>query len=419
MTPTMRALVGLVVCAGLVASLALTEETRPNFVLLISDDASWAHYGFMEHPEASADTPHLDTLANQGMQFDVLHLTATMCRPSAAGIVTGRYCRDVQTIGGKKLDWDNQALIPKRLRDAGYDTFLGGKFTLHDSPLTQYGFTHLDEFGEAHRNRFGITHDPSSLYEFIEAHKQKPNEPKPKPFFVWYFVHTPHRPWNAPEEFNIDNPDPKLERYLPMMSWLDSMVEGLLDALGDDPDTGLIQNTMILYLTDNGGFLKQSKGRFTENGFRTPLLVSYPAAGWTPRRYRDGSELVHAVDLLPTILDYAGAWDPDDPELQLLEGRSLRPLLEGNLQGWDRNYLFGHVCHSSGAGGNERYLRTKDGLMFTMNKRGKQALFNVGGNRLEPTKENLADYPVEAKEWCRALSEWWCRDDAACLALCP
>ena len=74
------------------------DPSRPNIVLIISDDLGWNYYGFMDHPVVK--TPNLDRLANEGVLFDVGHLTASKCKPSVAGILTGRYCRDLEITGG-------------------------------------------------------------------------------------------------------------------------------------------------------------------------------------------------------------------------------------------------------------------------------------------------------------------------------
>jgi uncharacterized sulfatase len=212
----------------------------------------------------------------------------------------------------------NSLMLPKALTEAGYLTFQTGK--LWNGTFKDFGFTHgmtntAGRHGDAGLDigRKGM----QPIYDFIETAKSEN-----KPFFIWhapFLPHTPHNP--SPKrlaKYKGKGPTPAAEKYFAMVDWLDETT-GELDQYLEK--NGLKENTVILYLADNGwdaarGY-KANRAKLSpyEIGIRTPMFVR-----WTEKLKptRDNSTLAHVIDFAPTILDITGAKKPDDlPGLNL------------------------------------------------------------------------------------------------------
>jgi len=349
----------------------------------------------MGHP--SIQTPHMNALVQGGVLFPVTHNVASTCIPSLEGILTGRYQKDWGTGNNYRPAY---LTIPIALRAAGYMSYGAGKF------WSGYRETGFDQWLEHGRDEIGRdTMQP--IYDFIDA--QRAASPT-RPFFVWYAPHLPHKPLNPPERFlhlydgqtdipgvsgvtELDSPGERL-KYAGNISWLDDTVGQLVGFL---EARGLRNNTLLLYVSDNGWGLPHSKNNFSQNGFRTVLWANLPGEVVSGMR-RD--ELVHTIDILPTLIDYAGLSIPSN-----LEGKSLRSLLEGKHVPW-RQYLFGmnfdaatthELVHS-------RYLITTDGLEFFSEQ---NQLFDLTTDPNETT--NLigdSRYAARLPAFRQALDAW-------------
>lgn len=335
---------------GLLLGLACGGEAPPaprppNIVLIVADDQGYTDYGFMGSEWVK--TPQLDRLAATGTVFPNARVTASICRPTLMSLLTGL----------DPIQWDQELLtgrlaspgysgaelirrvdtLPRLLQQRGYVSFQGGKYW--EGTFEAAGFTH----GMTDRQDDALT--PSGgpglalgietmqpVYDFIDAHTDEP-------FLIWFAPKLPHVPHKPPGEYRRLYANSGLNNaarlYYGMCSWFDALAGDLLAHLDAK---GLRENTIVVFLADNGWdqppekefrpwrhdiLLGGPKGKDSpyELGLRTPLVVSWPgtlAAG------RVSPELVSVLDLMPTLLDYAGLAKPEGRI-----GQSLRPLLEG------------------------------------------------------------------------------------------
>jgi arylsulfatase A-like enzyme len=432
----------LVACA---CAPAEPPRERPNIVLVLSDDQDRTHLGFAGHPVAR--TPALDRWAAQGTVFRNGH-TAPRCRPTLAGLLTGRLPHQTGVtanqldapLGARALEES----LPALLERAGYATYAEGKYWEGDPRAAGFGHGPLRAEGERFLNEDGFVREgQDELFRFLDSVGDRP-------FFVWYAPQLPHEPRTPPERFT-DALDP---RRLPvptwvreedrrdfvvqelislgMVSWLD---EGLSELQAKLASLGLERDTLVVFLIDNGWANgAASKGTPYERGVSTPFLFHAP--GWIePGRVRD--ELVSFVDVMPTLLDFAGVEAPEG-----YAGRSLRPLLEGEATE-ERAFLAGACYPVATTGPPEgeayalyardarwkyvRWLRDvraadNDALLhithrfvpFPAHARGEEELFDLAADPNE--RVDLAGDPARAQELARlretALA-WWRRTGGA------
>jgi arylsulfatase A-like enzyme len=359
----------------LLAALLLScsdPEPRPNLVILFSDDAGYADFGF--HGSEVIRTPHLDRLAASGVMFTSGYVTASVCSPSRAGLMTGRY----QQRFGHELNLPGVAdpAVPDSVRglpltertiadvlsENGYATGLIGKWHLGLEDLfhpTRRGFdeffgmrkgsgpyfTGTNETIEAGTN---LVHADSLDYltdefgeravDFIARHRDEP-------FFLFLSFTTPHTPMHAREDY-LEEDGPRFQtpvraKYSSMMRSLDDNVGKVLQAL---ETMGLRGNTLVLFANDNGGAmpyngslnspLRGAKGTALEGGNRVAYLLSWPAVIEEGRVFEAP---VSTLDVLPTFLAAAGIDLPGDREF---DGVDLVPYLDGSVDGVPHDTLF-------------------------------------------------------------------------------
>lgn len=331
------------------------SATPPNIVLIISDDHAWADYSFMGHPHIH--TPNLDRLAEQSLTFPRGYVPSSLCCPSLASIITGLYPHrhrvtsndppippGVKPAGFQKTEAFGEgreimnrhleavSTLPRLLAQKGYLSLQTGKWW--QGHFSRGGFTHGMTQGSRHGDD-GLDIGRKTLrpiYDFIATARQDG-----KPFMVWYAPMLPHSPHNPPErlleKYKGKTPSIHVARYWAMVEWFDETVGDLLDFL-DRED--LSENTLVVYVTDNGwiqkpdgpGFAPKCKQSPYDGGVRTPIMIRWPA-GVTPRR---SEALAMSIDLVPTLLAAAGIRAPKElPGINLLNRRALarRPAIFG------------------------------------------------------------------------------------------
>ena len=313
------------------------ESGKPNVILIISDDHGFNDYGFMGHEVVK--TPHLDRIASESLLY-ARGYVMPVCSPSLACLLTGKMPgangitgNDLSGAKGKRGHRDalrkqllgNSLTLPKAVTEAGYLTFQTGK--LWNATYQQVGFTHgmtdtAGRHGDAGLDigRKGM----KPVYDFIETAKAEK-----KPFFIWHAPLMPHDPHTPPErifsKYKGKGPTPAAEKYLAMVEWFDETC-GELDAYLEN--NGLKENTVILYLADNGwdsanGYKgKRAKLSPYELGIRTPMFVRWPGK---VEPARDDETLAHVIDFAPTILAITGAKNPGDlPGLNLTDRDAMK-----------------------------------------------------------------------------------------------
>ncbi|MGK0187126.1 MAG: arylsulfatase A-like enzyme [Verrucomicrobiales bacterium] len=322
----------------------MATESKPNIVLIVSDDQGWRDYGFMG--SKVVETPHLDRLASQSLIFERGYVPAPLCRPSLASILTGLYPHQHGNCGNDvdpkyrigsdrplRAAFHKHPSMVKALVDRGYVAFQSGKWwegSWKDGGFTD-GMTHGDpKKGGRHGDqglrigRDGI----KPIADFIDAAVTDQ-----KPFFVWYAPFLPHTPHDPPEalfkKYHTDGRSIHAAKYYAMCEWFDQTCG---DLLGQLAKKNLTRNTLVLYVCDNGWAPREadeslpdmwakriaprSKGSPFENGIRTPIMVSWPGVV-TPARDQN---LASSLDLFPTIAKATGCALPDAlPGIDLLD----------------------------------------------------------------------------------------------------
>jgi len=318
----------------------LDPGLQPNFVLILADDMAWDDLGAFGNK--SVRTPNLDRLAAEGMAFEQAFLTTSSCSPSRASILTGRYPHQTDA---EQLHWpvpESQLTFVQQLRTAGYWTAAAGKWHL----------------GEAMRDRFDVVREVdtsgfqlpanaaanadagfvetssgvarSGCSEWVPLLRDRPTD---KPFFLWLAAVDPHRPYDegiienphSPEDVVLPpyHPDTPLvrrdyARYYDEITRLDRFIGAVLDELTEQV---VVENTLVMFLSDNGRPFPRDKTTLYDSGIRTPLIIRWPAVVEAGSRC---TQLVSSVDIASTFLGIAGI----KPGPRFV-GKDFTPLLKG------------------------------------------------------------------------------------------
>lgn len=344
------------------------EETQtlapPNILMIVVDDL-----GYNDTSAINANgipTPHIAELARQGVTFR-RHYADSTCTPSRVAMLTGRH---PERSGFRPVGIEipaEHSTIAQQLSAVGYSTYLTGKWHAgeeqgrawpqHKGFPQWFGFLNqwelsgevtLDGKGGLQRptyrnpmlRRNGGTLEPHEghLTDILTEHtlaKLKQFQSQGTPWFLYHAFLAPHHPIQPSEHYKSQFPDSPEGEYMALVTQLDDAVGKILNAIEEE-------NTLVIFVSDNGGTNKQrdnnfpffgKKGDNYEGAFRTPLIVSWP--GVTPQgQFID--DTVMNVDLYPTLLAAAHAEIPTD-----LDGQNLLPLmqkgarLEPRDRGWE------------------------------------------------------------------------------------
>ena len=275
------------------------DTSPPNFVFILTDDISAEDLSI--YGNQSIDTPNLQRLAMMGLVFDNAYLTTSSCSPSRISMITGRYPHNT---GAPEIHVElpsSQKNFVQELKKAGYHTVLSGKN--HMAPPNQLGFL---EYSDS---------KPAGSENWL-SHLQ--NRPKNQPFFFWLASHDAHRDWQVNDKartylptqvevqpYMYEGPLTRedLTGYYHEISRLDHYVGVVLDELEAQ---GILDNTYLIFLTDNGRPFPRSKTYLYKNGIQTPLVIAGPKVN----KGRTNS-LVSAIDVSATILELAGLSIPE------------------------------------------------------------------------------------------------------------
>jgi len=434
------------------------QPRKPNIVLLYADDLGWTDLGCFG--SGYYETPNLDRLRRQGMQFTSSYSCAGNCAPSRACLLTGQYVprHGVYTVGGKNRfdgregqpDWNERPLlapenasglaaekvtVAEALHDAGYTCGLFGKWHISwgrnqegqqpedqgfDEAVVQAAPRHFD---------FSVRPSPTEAppkdaylsdylagqaIGFIERNRDRP-------FFLFlsdYLVHVPleakqrliEKYRKKPAAGGHHNPV-----YAAMIESLDHSCGRILDKL-DELD--LAENTLVIFVSDNGGVgsaanqglnqggrttsnhpLRGMKGMLYEGGIRVPMIARWPGVV-DPGSVCD--KPVIGVDFYPTFMDIAGA----RPGEQILDGSSLVPLLKGEAREWSRTDIFWFMPgYLPGRQTPAAAVRSGDYKLIESFENETVELFNLAQDIGE--REDLASAEPERAQNLRArLTRW-------------
>ncbi len=334
----MRILLSGIFCLLAAAVVAAPASgPRPNIVLIVADDLGADDVGAFGHP--TVRTPHLDRLAREGMRFDRAFVTASSCSPSRSSLLTGRYPHNTDA---EELHWPlptAQVSFVELLRTGGYWTGAAGKWHLGNDAKKRFdvvreadpaGFTLAvgAKAGDTKMLTAKGGDEQSGCTDWVPLLRERPRD---RPFFAWLAALDPHRDYEEkisarptrPEEVVVPRhlPDTlpvrrELAQYYDEIERLDRFVG---DVLAELDAQGVANNTLMVFLSDNGRPFPRDKTTLYDSGTRTPLIMRWPG------RVVPGSvtrALVSAVDLAPGFLAAAGL-----PVVPTMQGVSFLPLL--------------------------------------------------------------------------------------------
>ena len=335
----MKKLALFFVCILTLISCSSINDSKPNIIIILADDAGYSDFGFMGSDEIK--TPNLDQLALDGVTFNNAYVSASVCSPSRAGLLTGMY---QQRFGHEcNLDSDvnnsfdpNQITIAEALKTEGYTTGLIGKWHLGDKtqnhPLKN-GFDYFWGFISGARNYF---YDPNevnrnSIRNVVENYSQTKfegyltdvlgekaisfidkNNQSNNPFFLFLSFNAPHTPMQAKEEVLEKFKDNPRQVYASMMWSMDEAIGHVIDALKENNQ---YDNTIIYFLSDNGAAMSNNaspfpfkgwKGNQFEGGIKTPMIMTWKNKIKSNTQF-DG--FISALDIFKTSLEVSNVND--------------------------------------------------------------------------------------------------------------
>ena len=434
---------------------------RPNFVFILVDDLGYMDIG-ANNPQTFYETPHIDSLARHGVRFTAAYAASPVCSPTRASIMTGKY--PVRTginnylVGTRAGPFLPAALTPhlaleevtiaERLRDGGYTNLYVGKWHLGR------GTNNYPEHQGFDRNVGGFFGGMPPSYFSPYGIPTLPDGPKgeslderltdeavqfigqaaqaDKPFLLYLAHYAVHTPLQAKPEViekyrakaaKLDKSAPEYRdddghrvrqiqnhpTYAAMMESLDDSVGRVLKTL---KDLNLETNTVVIFMSDNGGLstaegwptsnhpLRTGKGWLYEGGIRSPLLIRWPAVA------KAGVVCdvpVTSTDFYPTLLEAAGL--PLRPK-QHQDGVSLVPLLKGETE-LIRDAIYWHYPHYSNQGGFPGgAMREGDWKLIERYEDGRVQLYNLKADGSEQN-DLAAQKPERVVAMQKKLHAWY------------
>jgi len=314
-----------------------------NFVLIMADDMNWDAVGAFGCP-TEGTTPNLDRLASEGLRFNYGHVTIAVCQPSRSALMTGRYPHLSGGEGFYRLRHERVPILPEILRNEGFEVGILGKLT-HSTPYEAFKWDMEYDQGDLGQGR-----NPEVYYQHAKDFVQGAVG-NGRSFFLMANSHDPHRPFYGNDkaewyselgppavppsrifdpdeivipEFLPDIPEVRLEiaEYYNSVRRCDDMVGRVLDVLDE---VGVAENTLVMFLSDNGMAFPFAKTNCYLNSTRTPWLARWPAVIEAGRV--DSEHFISAVDYLPIVLDTLGVAIPEG-----VNGSSRLPVLHGEKQ---------------------------------------------------------------------------------------
>jgi len=394
----------------------------PNIVLIVSDDQGYADSSCYEHPK-EVSTPNIDRLAAEGVRLTNGYASAYVCAPTRAGLLTGRYQQrfGFYTGGDSRVGLPiSEVTVADLLKKQGYATAVIGKWHVGIEPEYHPLKRGFDEFygflghGAHDYFKLQITNEYNSIYRndkrindtgyltdnlaresvsFIERHQKRP-------FFLYLPFNAVHWPLQALEKYikRFNTGDENRDIYLAMLTSMDEAIGQVLDAL---KRTGVDDNTLLIFFSDNGGarknfanngILRDYKQSVYEGGIRVPFIVRWP--GKLPKG-AVCDEPVISLDIVPTICAAVGARLPDD---RVYDGKNMLPVLRGQTKKPLHKILFWDD-------GVKQWAVREDKWKLLFNREGSLELYDLEGDIGE--KNNLAKQNPEIVKRLQQTYKAW------------
>jgi arylsulfatase A-like enzyme len=408
------------------ATTTRVSRSKPNIVLIVGDDLGYGELSV----QGSKDilTPHIDSIARNGVRFTDGYVTCPVCSPTRAGLMTGRYQQrfghefNPGSGGTESLVFGlplSETTLPQRMKRLGYATGMVGKWHLGNRDgyyPTDRGFDEFYGFlGGAHsyldakadtKNAIlrgkeivgQITYTTEDFAreacDFIDRHHEHP-------FFLYVPFNAVHNPMEAPEKYTApfaSIANEKRRTFAGMLTALDAAVGRILGTLNGH---GLTDNTLVIFIADNGGPTVQTtskndplrgyKSQLLEGGIRVPFMMQWPGHIPAGSTY---AEPVISLDILPTIVAATGgALVPSDQ----CDGVDLLPYIEGRGQGAPHNALFWRQ--------GERFAVRKGDLKLVLQANEPLALYDLS-NDIHEDHNLAAQFPEKVRELKADWDAW-------------
>lgn len=416
-------------------SCSKTEEKRPNIIIIMADDLG---YGDLScYGSTLINTPNLDKMASEGIKFTDFHSNGSVCSPTRAALLTGKYQQRVGIDGvvtakhhrNHGLD-PNEKTFAESIKEAGYVTGMFGKwhvgYQTKFNPINQ-GFdeyvgyvsgnvdyhSHIDQEGyedwwrgDQLKKEEGYSTDliTNHAVDFIRRHKDEP--------FMLYIPHeAPHGPFQGRQseaERSIgwkNDPNANLKMSQEELNTVyKEMVEVMDEGIGNVMETlkqlKIDDNTFVFFCSDNGGIkkvgsnggLKGYKSTLWEGGHRVPAMMRYPGK---IAKHQVSSETILTMDIYPTIMDLVGAKIPDN-----IDGISVKKTLFDRTSLPERDLFWGYV--------GRKAMRKKDWKLVLTSKDAEPLLFDLKEDVEE--KNNLAKQNSKMVQEMLTKMELWEND---------
>jgi len=435
------------------ASAGELSGTKPNIIVMMTDDQGYGPVGRHGHPWIK--TPNLDRMYDKSTRFDRFLVSPT-CTPTRAAMMSGRHPMK-NGITHTILERERMALstvtLPQVLKKSGYTTGIFGKWHLGDEEAYQPHNRGFDEafihgaggIGQAYNcscadapgNKYFdpvIRHNGSfvktkgyctDLFFTSALGWIKQVKDKEEPFFAYITTNAPHGPFIAPPKNTKRFTDLGFKKgpagFYGMIENIDENYGRMLDQL---EKWGLLENTLVIFMSDNGmtgggsgrgvvgqapdgkkleaynAGMKGQKGSPEEGGVRVPFFVRWDGK---IKPGQDIDRIAAHIDLMPTLVDLAGGELPKGQ----VEGRSLVPLIENPKIDWEDRYLFTHVARWKTG---ENPDKSQWGKFAVRNQRfrmvGEKSLFDM--EKDPGQKTNVFDqYPEVVKDMRAAYEKFW------------
>jgi arylsulfatase A-like enzyme len=404
---------------------------KPNVIVIVSDDAGYIDFGC--YGGTQIPTPNIDAIAKQGVRFTDAYVSASVCAPSRAGLLTGRYQQrfgfehNTSTLVASGYNLSDVGMDPaeqtigNEMQANGYKTIAIGKWHQGEEkkhfPLNR-GFDEFYGFIGGHRDFFAYKNKPSNELALYNNNEIVPEskvtyltdmltdkatdfikENNKKPFFMYLSYNAVHTPMNAKKDLmdryaNIA--DPGRRAYAAMMTSLDDGVGKVMETLKQQ---NLDKNTLIIFINDNGGAtvnssdngpLRGMKGSKWEGGIRVAMMMRWPGHITPNKTY---SKPVSSLDILPTSIAVGNGKQKGTKKL---DGVNLMPYINGKSKQVPHEVLYWRRGVAAAMReGNWKLIRVKENIL----------LFDLSKD-LSETINLAAKNPTKTKEMLAKLAQW-------------
>ena len=411
--------------------------TNPNVILIITDDQGYNDVG--AHGNTMIKTPHLDALHRESVRLTNFHVDPT-CSPTRSSLMSGRYSTRTgvwHTIMGRSLMDPDELTLAEIFKANGYRTGMIGKWHLGDNYPTRpqdQGFDEVvwhkaggvgqgaDYWGNDYFDDTYWRGDVPEPFEgyctdvwFREATAFIDNNQE-SPFFLYLATNAPHGPFLVDESYSKPYADQGVQAPMDAFYGMITNIDENLGRLRAHLEaTGLAENTMLIYMSDNGtaagqereveegqwpGYnanMRGMKGSEYEGGHRVPFFVHWPAGGLN--QPMDVDQLAAHIDVVPTLVDLIGLEKPNGQEM---DGASLKAALQGDQTALEDRTLF---VHSQRVEDPEKWRKS---AVMTPRWRlvNQNELYDIVADPSQQT-DVAGDHPETVAQLQAAYEEWW------------